>query len=205
MTRRRLIFFVALMALFAGSIVAWTGTSTSLSLSIRPYGYDENDSDAIVGSLLQSVTPIIGETFSIMQGAAQKIEGIELYEIVLTEQDDCDDVEIYLTLLNGYDIDKVLSNPHAFIDVGIWYPVKPEGAQDSVDLDRTGQELWRDEGGEGRNVSAVISEAKGTAVLEPSKTVTSTLHILASIVVPGGAPPGQEDQQQLEFWIEVKK
>ena len=203
MTRRRLIFFAALMAVFAGSIVAWTTGETSFKLNINPYNYDPDNPDNPVGRLVLSVTPI-GETFSIVQGKAQKIAGIELYEIVLAAQEDCDDVEIYLAFQNAYDMGKVFNNPHSFLDVGVWYPVDPGGDPESCTLTRTGQTLWKDEGDEDRKASAMMSEAQGTVVLKPSKTVTSTIHILASIIVPGGAPPGQQGQL-LKFWIQVKK
>jgi len=198
--RRRLIFFAALMAVFAGSIVAWTGTSLNLELDIAPYnpgGQEGNE-----GKLVTGFTAI-GETFSIIQGKAQKIAGIELYEIVLAEVDVCADVRIHLTLLNPYDMGKALNNPHSFIDVGVWYPVKPTDAQESVELDHNGQTVWRDDGAK---ASAMMSQVFGNVVLHPSKTVTSTLYILASIMVPGGAPPGQQEElTDLRFQCLIEK
>jgi len=193
------------MVVFSGSIVAWTTTGdTSFELNITPYGYDPDHPDDPVGQLVQSVTPI-GETFSIQQGKkAQQIAGVELYEIVLTKQDDVDEVEIYLAFQNAYDMGKVFNNPHSFLDVGVWYPVHPGGDPESFELPRTGQMLYRDEGDEDHKASAMMCQERGTIILEPSKTVTSTVHILASIVVPGGAPPGQQ-AQLLKFFIEVRK
>ena len=199
MARRRLMFFAALVAVLAGSIVAWTQTSGSFQLTITPYNPGGKAGNE--GKLVTGFTAI-GETFSIIQGKAQKVSGIELYEIELAEAAVCDDVRIHLTLLNPYDMGKALNNPHSFIDVGIWYPVDT-GSEPSVVLDHNGQTVWRDDGAK---ASAMMSQAVGNVLLQPSETVTSTLYILASIMVPGGAPPGQQEElTDLRFQCLVEK
>ena len=190
MTRRRLIFFAALIAVFSGSIVAWTQTNSTFALNITPYGFDPDNPDAIVGQLAE-ITPIDEEFHLIKNKKAWKIGGIELYEIELVDTDVCDEVRIRLTLLNPYDMGQVFNNPNSFIDLGVWYPVEPTGAEESVVLDHNGQTVWRDDSAK---ASRIMTSKLGAVVLYPSKTVTSTLYILASIMVPGGAPPGQQGQ-----------
>ena len=207
MTRRRLIFFAALMAVFSGSVLAWTQTSTSFQLTILPYNADGGEN---AGKRVINHEPI-GETFYILKGAAQIIRGLELYKIELASKDDCVEVQFDLSLQNGYDMGRILSNSKAFIDVGVWYP-DPENLSDVVlngGVDN-GTRVKRDDG---EGASGMLSGQEGTVTLVPSKTVTSTLYILASIMVPANpswkppnAPPGQQDQLfDLELGIRVSE
>ncbi|MDO8569075.1 MAG: hypothetical protein Q7R57_10250, partial [Dehalococcoidales bacterium] len=58
---------------------------------------------------------------------------------------------------------------------------------------------------QGAQASAVVSRINGDIFLFPSVTGQSTLYVLASIVVPGGPPPGQQESlTNLRFYIDVR-
>ena len=184
-------FFAALVAVFAGSVFAWTQASLGLGINITPGGDG--------GKLVKNLTAI-GETFSITRGAAQKVSGIELYKIELGDAESSNKVTIEIALLNPEDMGAVLNNPNAFIDVGVYYP--DAGGRVTLDCDPV-DVVSRDEG---PRASAMMSKVIGDVLLHPSVTGQSTLYILASIVVPGGSPPGQQAQlTDLGFWCQVKK
>jgi len=198
--RRRLVFFAALVALFAGSIVAWTEDSGFQIISINPFTGEGEDPVGYVDSITS-----IGGTFSVYQGATLKTHGIELYEIILGDKDLCPKVRINRALQNAYDMGQVLNNPTARIDVGIWYPVDTESVvyPEPVFLESIQQDVWRDDGPE---ASKKMTRKMGAVTLQPSKEVTSTLYILGSIVVgkaQQGYPPAQQ-KQLLKFWCEVR-
>ena len=200
MLRRRLVFFAALVALFAGSIVAWTQDSGFQIININPFTGEGGEPVGYVESITS-----IGGTFSVYQGATLKTHGIELYEIILGDKALCPKVRINLALQNAYDMGQVLNNPTARIDVGIWYPVDYGSTEypDPVFLDRISQNVWRDDG---PDASKKMSREMGAVTLKPSKEVTSTLYILGSIVVgkaQKGYPPAQQ-KQLLKFWCEVR-
>ena len=191
-------FFAALMAVFAGSIVAWTQSSAGFQIIIPPLTNDQGE----VVKIVEDQTSF-GGTVSVPQGATRKTRGVELYEIKMGTVELCAQVGIDLLLQNAQDMGQVLNSPNAFIDVGIWYP-EDTGSESFVTLDRTGQTLWKDDDPE---ASKLMSRENGMVTLYPSQTVTSTLHILGSIVVGSknqGYPEGQQGQL-LKFWVEVKK
>lgn len=175
-----------------GSITAWTAASSALNIDVHvsPGG--------TAGKAVTSVTGI-GETFSITQGKAQKISGVELYEIQLGDAQFSNLIRIDLALLNPLDMGQVLNNPNAFIEAAIYYP--GTGA-DQITLDYDGTIAIPDPGASAR---AIMTKVVGGTYLRPSVTGQSKLYIVASINTPGGAPPGQQGQlTDLRFYIDVR-
>jgi hypothetical protein len=190
MTRRRFFIIALLLVTLAGSVVTWAQSSSSLSFSISAAGTD--------GQVVTGITSI-GETFSITQGKAQKVSGVELYKIELGSAQFSNLIRINLALLNPQDIGKVLNNPNSFIEVSVYYPGTGDG---QVTLDYDGTTAIPDNGD---MASAMMSRVIGDVLLFPSVTGQSTLYILASINTPAGPPPGQQEQlTDLEFYIDVR-
>jgi hypothetical protein len=190
MRKRRLFITIILLLTLAGSAIAWTQTSGTVSTTITAGGSN--------GDIISSITAI-GETFTITKGKAQKISGIELYKITLTDAQFCNLIRINIALLNPQDIGKVLNNPNSFIQVQVYYP--GTGA-DEVTLDYDGSKAIPDTG---YGASAIMSRAVGDVLLSPTITGQTTLYILASINTPGGPPPGQQAQlTDLKFYIDVR-
>jgi len=197
MTRKRCVLFAAVLTVLAGSVVAWTQTSTTFKITITAGGAG--------GQLLDDFEPI-GGTFSIVQGAAQKVSGIELYKIVLGDTQFSNEVTIEVALLDPEDMGKVFNNPNAFIDVGVWYPdpnQEEPGRTSVTQLDHDNTWVLRDEGSKASD--RMMSRLNGGALLFPSVAGQNTLYVLASIMVPGGAPPGQQKQGQFNLWCNVTK
>ena len=187
--RRKLFIIAALLAALAGSIAAWTQSSSSLDLGISAGGTN--------GQVVTNLTAI-GETFSITRGAAQRIAGVELYKIDLGDAQFSNLIRINVALLNPWDMGGVLNNPNSFIQMSVYYPGTGDG-QVTLDYDRT--TAIPDNGA---RASAMMSRVVGDALLFPS-VITDTLYILGSIMVPGGPPPGQQEQlTDLEFYCDVR-
>jgi len=179
-----------LLVTLATSVTVWAQTASSVGISISAGGME--------GKVVANLTAI-GETFSITQGKAQKISGVELYKIELASAQFSNLVRINLTLLNPQDIGKVLSNPNSFIEVGVYYPGTGDG---QVTLDYDGTTVIPDSTDKAR---AVMSRVIGDVLLFPSVTGQDTLYILASINTPAGPPPGQQEQlTALDFYIDVR-
>jgi hypothetical protein len=189
MRRKLFIVAVALVALVA-NVVAWAQTNSSLSLNINAGGTD--------GQVVTSLTGI-GETFSIVKGKADVISGVELYRIQLGSAQFSNLIRINLALLNPQDIGKVLNNPNSFIKVQVYHPGTGEG---QVTLDYDGTTVIPDSGAQ---ASAMMNKGVGDVLLFPSVTGQGTLYILASIHVPAGPPPGQQEAlNNLRFYISVR-
>jgi hypothetical protein len=135
--------------------------------------------------------------FTLNQGRAQKIEGIELFEVNLGSPRFSDQVRINLLLTNPDAMRSVLNNPNSYIKVAVWYE-DPSGTHT---LSGTTTKVKKDEA-----ASAIIHDMNANVLLLPSIPNQAKLYILASITVPGGAPPGQQPPagSQLDFFIDVR-
>lgn len=180
-----------LMVLLLGSITAWAATSATLNPTITAGGDN--------GDLVTSITPV-GEAFSIAVGNANKISGVELYKVELGNAQFSNLVRMNILLTNAYDAGRVLSNPNSFIQIQIYYP--GTGAN-QVTLNYDGSTAIPDTS---LNAVGMLNKQSGSISLSPSVTGQTTFYILASIIVPGGAPPGQQAPQltSLSFHLDVR-
>lgn len=141
---------------------------------------------------LAIVTPV-SDNLIVSQGSAQRIEGVGLYEISLGAPRFSDQLKIHILLTNPEGIRQALNNPNAFIDIAVWYP------------DENGTHTFQDIQVSKNIAEGRMSTERGSILLNPTVPGQSTLYILASIVVPGGAPPGAQIQlNQLEFYVDVR-
>lgn len=147
-----------------------------------------------------------GGPVTVTIGGAELIGGAEFFRIDLSSARFSDLVKIHVLLLNPWDVGKVLNNPHAYLDVGVWYP---DSGGSHILSD--GTIVSRDES---PNASAQMSEIDGNVLLLPGVPMQNTLYILASIVKPQDDPkgkpgkpetPGQEKKLfDLEFYCDVR-
>jgi hypothetical protein len=181
---KKLTFILTLVFIITG--ISWASNVLSLNFNISPESAHPNHELAIV-------TPV-SDNLTLSQGGAQKIEGVGLYEISLGAPRFSDQVNIHILLTNPEGIRQALNNPNAFIDVAVWYP------DESSSLTFSGIKVSKDDAAQAR-----MSAERGSILLNPTISGQTTLYILASIIVPGGAPPGVQSQlEQLKFYIDVR-
>jgi len=191
MRSRRLLLTAILIVTLVGSAIAWTGTSAAININITAGGGGD-------GKIVSEIIPI-GETFSIARGNAQKISGVELYKITLSDAQLSNLIRVNIAFLNPNDVGKVLNSPNSFIQMQVYYPGTGE---EEVTLDYDGTKVLPDTG---TRASAFMSREVGDITLLPSVIGQTTLYILASINTPAGPPPGQQDQlTELKFYIDIR-
>lgn len=183
---------VLVLAALVGSTISWAATAGFTSISISPRGS--------LSGQIANVTALSG-TFSVTQGKAQKVAGVELFKITMGVPEYSHLINVSMAILNPEEIERVLINPGAYIDVQVWYPGSGDGF------------ITINDGGNQVNVvqdtatkaSARLSGIMGAALLQPSRVNQTTYYILASITTSGGLPPGQQEQLfNLRFWIDVR-
>jgi hypothetical protein len=142
-------------------------------------------------------------SFTIVQGVAQKVTRIPIYRIKLGNPQLIPNIRI--SVLNLADVGRVLNNPNAFVDVELWYPDKDASSNyleidDAKTPDNPQGKVIQDTGTEAR-----LSRVSGDAALVPTVYNKQTLYVVVSITVPGGIPPGQQEQlSELKFFCDVR-
>ncbi len=193
--RRRLAWVFAGLgvALLAGTSVAFLNTNGTASASISPLSTS-------YGGKGIDVVPV-SNTVTVTNGMAQTQAGVELYRIDMASATLGDQLLIHFDWLNGQDAQKVLNNPNAWIQVGVYdnSGTAPSGSPLACP---TGQYLLADptngnvcvSADSGGQASAQLTAANADALLVPSQNPTSdtSLYLVASITTPGHAPPGQQ-------------
>lgn len=191
MKKRMLVIGLALVSLL-GAVLSWAATNDTQGLPIA-------SGSSLPGGAVANPTSL-SNTFTITQGRAEKISGVELYKIDLGNASFYNRVSIFIYLLNPEDIGKVLNNPNAFINVQVAYKVND--GEDYTLSDATKVKV-------DTSTSAIITRESGQILLQPTNigTVdTDTYYILGSITTPGGVPPGQQTQlTELRSFCEVRK
>lgn len=189
--RRKFILIGVAILLLAGVILSWAATSGGQNLSI-------SSGSTASGGGVADVTAL-SSSFTITQGKAQKINGVELFRIDLGNSSYKDKIKIHFYLLNPEDMGQVLNNPHAFINVQVCYKVD------------SGEDFTLGDGTKVKKTSAtgMITLESGETVLTPTmgldSTDNDTYWVLGSITTPGGVPSGQQSQlTQLRFHCEVR-
>lgn len=143
-------------------------------------------------------------TFTVTRGAAQVIAGVELFKVQVSDKQFSNTLRLEVVLRNPQDIGGVLSNPNSYIDVAVWYPYSdpPESPEHRLSAGAGSIPVYKDPDD---RAAARMSVVVATAFLRPSLAFQDTFYILATIVVPGGGPPGtQEDLMSLDFWCGVR-
>jgi hypothetical protein len=188
-------FLLIAMFMFAITAGAFAATAATGTLPIS------SGSSASEGGVAD-VTPF-SDSFTIIQGNAQKIKGHRLCKADLGSSAIRDQVKIFVTLKNPQNISAVLNNPNAWIAIEVTYEVssgqtytlsdgkkvKVATLQQSIDNNLTRQ-----------NADIMLRPTMGEDSID-----TDTYYILGSITVPGGSPPGQQQQlASLTFSCKVR-
>ena len=187
--RRRLagVFAGLGVALLAGTSAAFLNTNSTGSASISPLSTSYGGRGIDVVPVSNSVT--------VTNGRAQTVAGVELYRLDLASKTLGDQLLIHFDWVNGQDAQKVLNNPNAWIQVGIYdnNGVIPVSNACSSGLYLSGDNVCVSADA-GAQASAQLTAASADALLIPSQNPTSdsALYLVASITTPGHAPPGQQ-------------
>lgn len=195
MDKKRFLFLgIAVAALLTGSIFAATTGEGQLSLTTG---------SSLPGGGLADVTPL-AESFTLTQGNAQKVAGVELHRIDLGSSTIRNQIRVHASLLNPGDMSKVLNNPNSWVEVFLAYRVSSgedftlsTGEKVKIASLRVGADnhMTRENGS-----VALLPEMGGDEI------DSDTYWVLGTIKTPGGAPPGQQEQVGfLRFHVEVRK
>ena len=189
--KKKIVLIGTAVLLLIGTVVSWASTSTGQSVSISSGSTASGGGVADTTRLLSS--------FTMTQGQAQKISGLELFRVDLGSAVYRNDIRIFFSLLNPEDIGKVLNNPRAFIEIQVGYKVN------------SGEDYTLGDGTKVKKTlaSGIISVERGEIVLFPAMgedTIDSdTYWVLGAITAPGGVPPGQQAQlNELRFYLDVR-
>lgn len=132
-----------------------------------------------------------GDAFVIIEGKAQKIRGIRVCNVDMGNASFRDRIEIRAMLLDPQDMGQVLNNPNSWIEIVVAYEVS------------SGEDFILSNGKKVKvatlreSVDNHMTRNNGDIQFMPQMGGTSidldTYYILGSIMVLGGAPPGQQD------------
>ncbi|HUC92730.1 MAG TPA: hypothetical protein VMS09_11955 [Paenibacillus sp.] len=187
-TKRKYIFAAVVATFLTINLMIWAATTISLQIDVTP-------GSTLPDGKMAAVTPLSG-SFTVKKGKAQVVNGVELFRLDLGSPTFSDQAAIHLSLLNPTDIGKALNNKNAFIDVAVWY----EDSSSAYTLSDGVTKVSKDVNATGR-----MSEQWGNVILQPTVPGQTRLYILASITVPGGQPPGQQQQlTSLRFYVDVR-
>ena len=171
---RRASLFLFLAVVF---MLVWASASGHVSLSVASGNPDAGGRVAVVTPIDQPVT--------VTWGKAQVVYGKSIFKIDKIAPGTANRVLIHLILTNPQDMCKVLGNPNAWIEVTV---------SDSADTPGN------------TYASGRLTREKAEVLLMPEGVPdgTTTLYIQVSIKVPGGAPPGQQEKQNLSYYCRVE-
>lgn len=202
--RRRLAWALGLLAggLLVATGVAFLQVQASTTTPITA-------GSSLPGGAAVDITAV-SNTVTIARGRAEQIAGVELYRIAIADAAESDHLTVNFSWLNPQDADQVLSNPNAWIGVGIYYN---SGTAPSGNACPQGEYLLNDPvdgrvcvlADTGFDASTALTAERADALLMSSESNESVAYIVASINTPGHAPPGQQGQlTTLEYNIEAQ-
>lgn len=189
-TRRSLL---ALCGTAVTTSLGWAATSGSSSSSVSIIGGDNDVPQGQVANYTE-----MSDTLTTTRGRASVTSGVGLYEINIPSNVDSRNLNITIILTNGPELQGVLANPNAWIEVAIYEEDNSDSAEETIGSG--GISVSQDPG---ENASANLTKERASAMLSPSLE-RSTLYIAATVKVPGGFPPGQQDGG-LEFFIDIRR
>ncbi len=194
-----------LWATAAGLVIAGTGwgflaTNANVAATIMP-------ATGLPGGMAATLTPVDSTvTHQPGPGPAAVDAGVELYRIHVGQPADSNRLWVTFAWLNPNAANRVLHNPSAFINVGLYYPVSsvslcPTTAY-TIDDPKAGSSLVCQEAGPQTTAEFNASIADG--VLKSTQANETYLYLVASITTPGHAPPGQQlGAATLQYFAEV--
>ena len=148
------------------------------------------------------ITTLSG-TFPITQGGASQADGVQLFRVKVAELQSSA-ISLHFAWLNAQDASAVLKNPNAYLRVGVYYEsvAACTGKVFSVSAVSGTVDVCPDTTAA---ASAMITPRNAAADLRPGITSQAYVWVLATVFVPGGAPPGQQSGiSSLRFTLDAR-
>ena len=119
-----------------------------------------------------TVTALNPLEFTLPNGNAQKIQGLDLYDITNIDAKFLNRLTLRLYITNPQDMGSIFNNPNAFLEVTVTDPGDPNAVY----------------------ASATMTRQQASVALMPRGVPggTTGLKVRSSITVPGGRPPGRQ-------------
>lgn len=175
-------------AAFGLTSVSWASTSASINLTVSSEGVTATGRAA-------EINTINGELREQRGGGTTTHAGDVLYEIDVANGASSQDINIQIDFLNAHEIGKVLNNPNAYLEIGIWYTGSGDHELHNITTGGVpdGTEVSLDSDTETR-----FSQHNASAVLSPTVD-EDPLYVIARVQTPGSAPPGQQPSGEFRF------
>ncbi|MDP2871554.1 MAG: hypothetical protein Q8P31_03360 [Bacillota bacterium] len=177
MMRGRGAFWLGLIITTTVLGIVWATSVGAVALSITLGGTD--------GKLVQEIRASNpGTTFTVTRGKAQVIAGINLYEVVGVAPEFHDRLVVRVYILNPGDMKGIFGSPNTYVEILATQPDNPDVVY----------------------ASTFLSRQLADGVIRPSLPFgVYSFRIRASVVVPGGSPPGAQEENlgELRFRLEV--
>ena len=174
--------------MIAGTGWGFLATNANVAATITP-------ATSLPGGVAATLTPVDSTvTHQPGPGPAAIDAGVELYRIHVGQPADSDRLWVSFAWLNPNAANRVLHNPSAFLDVGLYYPVaSPSSCSTTaytINDPKEGSSLVCQEAGS--QTTAEVNRSIADAVLQSTQANETYLYVLASITTPGHVPPGQQ-------------
>lgn len=203
---RRVLFAataILLLSMTSVSYLADTGSSVTLTIATP-----SRTANGLPVEVNDTSTPV-----SIIKGKTQSVAGHQLFRVEVGEPSVSDRVRGVVFWLNSNKASQVLSNPNSYIEIGFFHDSGnlPQGTPPACPSNefktenQLGVDICVTESAPGDTFEEQLLtpiRAIGTIV---SKTADQQyLYVLATINVPGGAPPGQQPLSgTLDFQLQL--
>lgn len=169
-------FWLGLVLTTAILGMVWAASADVVALSIVP--------GSSTGRLVTQLVALDPDTFTVTKGRAQVIAGINLYDVIGVATEFHDRLVLRLYILNPADMERIWGSPNAYVEILVTNLADAKQVYGST----------------------LLSRQLAYAMIRPSLPLAvDSFRIRASVVVPGGSPPGiQEDYLgALRFRLEV--
>ncbi len=200
----RLALLLIAALLLATTGVSFLATSGSVNLASGSTIVAPQDRDPGVPSGKRAEVTTLNGTFPIAQGHPTQAEGVQLFRVKVAENKS-DALSLHFAWLDAQDANAVLKNPHTYIQVTVYYEsgLSCTGKVSAVATASGGTTGVCPDTAPA--ATAIITPGKAAADLRPGITSQQYLWVLATVIVPGGAPPGQQSNlSTLRFSLDAR-
>jgi hypothetical protein len=193
------LFGAAAVALVLGTGAAFLAPNGTAATTITPLTTQN-------GGAATNLVPV-QTAVTVTSGRAQVIAGIELYRIDIADPTLSGRLVVEFNWVDPQDAGKVLNNPHAWIQVGLFYPSAsvppcPTGQFQVTDANNANICVQPDPGA---YASDALTAAHASAVLQSTVSGQSAYYVLGAITTPGHVPQGQQGQLTgLQYFAQVR-
>lgn len=196
------------LLLVAGLLIGTTGVSflatagsvdlSSFSTIVKP----QDRANGLPSGKRAEITKLAG-TFPITQGHPTQAEGVQMFRVKVAELQS-DAVSLHYAWQNAQDANAVLKNPNSYIQVTVYYESAAActGKILGVAAVSGTADVCPDTAA---TATAMITPRNAVADLRPKVAGKQYLWVLATVFVPGGAPPGQQSNlSSLRFSLDAR-